>query len=178
MTGAVSKGNFSLFMLVAVLAAASDQVTKFMTFGLDLDEGSYLFGDLYFDRIVFEIETALNTGAVAGIGQNMNFMFAVLSGFFLVLMVPFFMHVLPQRKGLLAPLAAGLAYGGVLGNFIDRLAMSAVRDFIAIGLVLDGGRKAMWPTFNIADACICAGVTYFALVILFEKERPAGAVAA
>jgi signal peptidase II len=173
-----SRINFSLFMLIAVIAAAADQVTKFMAFGLSLTEGMMHFSDVFFERVVFQIDTALNTGAVAGIGQNMNLMFTVLSAAFLVLMIPFFFRVLPQRKGFLTPLAAGLAYGGVLGNFIDRLTMTAVRDFISVGFVYDTDRVAMWPTFNIADACICAGVSYFAFVVLFEKERPAEGIPA
>jgi signal peptidase II len=63
-------------------------------------------------------------------------------------------------------LGAGLVLGGAIGNAIDRaLAMAGqlagVRDFIHVDLGFPPFDP--WPTFNIADAGICAG---FALLVV------------
>lgn len=142
------------FMITAIIAVAVDQLTKIAVFASASTELCSLFGGF------FMIEHAHNTGAVFGIGEGWNSAFALLSAAFLVMMVPFFfIAFLPQRGTYLTAIAGGLAYGGVAGNFIDRVVFGAVRDFITIG---------PWPTFNIADACICSGVAYFAWRVLFD----------
>jgi signal peptidase II len=49
----------------------------------------------------------------------------------------------------LARAGVALALGGATGNLVDRLVRGHVVDFIEIGF---------WPTFNVADAGIVAGV--------------------
>jgi signal peptidase II len=56
-------------------------------------------------------------------------------------------------------LAAGLLVGGALGNLADRVRDGAVTDFIDLPL---------WPTFNLADLAIVAGVL---LLVLAVDER-------
>ena len=58
----------------------------------------------------------------------------------------------PTRPGIWV--AAGLLAGGALGNLADRIRAEAVTDFIQIG---------SWPAFNLADACVTAGVVLLAL---------------
>ncbi|MFA4986724.1 MAG: signal peptidase II [Candidatus Brocadiia bacterium] len=145
----------SLYLVVAVLAAASDQIVKNLVFSA---HAPILFdlGDF------FRIEHALNTGAVFGVGQGMNEFFTLLSAAFLVVMVPFFFaYFLPMKGNALTAIAGGLAYGGVMGNYIDRLLYGSVRDFITV---------YTWPTFNLADSCICVGVIYLSYVLIFEDE--------
>jgi signal peptidase II len=59
-------------------------------------------------------------------------------------------------------LAVGLLSGGALGNLADRVRSGAVIDFIDIPL---------WPTFNLADVAIVAGVA--ALVLILSHPAPA-----
>lgn len=54
----------------------------------------------------------------------------------------------PQQFWLAA--GSGVAVGGAAGNLIDMLKRGAVIDFIDVG---------WWPTFNLADAGILAGIT-------------------
>ncbi|GAB4166917.1 MAG: lipoprotein signal peptidase LspA [Planctomycetota bacterium] len=151
----------NVFVTTAAIATLADQVSKFVVFGDQLYIDQTLFRFDFSANFYFAIETTLNRGAVAGIGQDMNAFFALLSALFLVLMVPFFLRMFPRSCSPLSGISAGLAWGGVMGNFIDRIAFGAVRDFITV---------AWWPTFNIADSCICIGVLYFVYVILFDKH--------
>lgn len=63
--------------------------------------------------------------------------------------------------------ALSLVLGGAIGNLIDRIAYGYVIDFIAwhVG-------DSYWPTFNIADAVIVAGVVLMAIELIFAKEEP------
>jgi signal peptidase II len=62
------------------------------------------------------------------------------------------------RTGWRVWLPAALLIGGALGNLADRVRDGAVTDFIDLPL---------WPTFNLADLAIVAGV----LLLLLDVER-------
>ncbi|NUQ77615.1 MAG: signal peptidase II, partial [Polyangiaceae bacterium] len=50
-----------------------------------------------------------------------------------------------------------LALGGAMGNLVDRIRYGQVIDFIDMYIVR-GGREHHWPTYNVADIAIVAGV--------------------
>ncbi len=60
-------------------------------------------------------------------------------------------------------IALGLILGGTIGNLIDRIVLSYVRDFIAVGI---------WPIFNVADSATDVGVFIFALSIILAAREP------
>ncbi len=60
-----------------------------------------------------------------------------------------------------AQVCLGLIAGGALGNFIDRLRMGRVVDFIDWHL-----GPLHWPVFNLADAGITVGAVYLGWLIL------------
>lgn len=59
----------------------------------------------------------------------------------------------------------GLILGGALGNFIDRVRMRAVTDFLDFYI-----GSWHWPAFNIADVAICFGA-FFVCVSLFRARE-------
>jgi signal peptidase II len=69
----------------------------------------------------------------------------------------------PEERWLRLDLA--LVFGGALGNFLDRLHLGYVIDFIEWHW-LD---KATWPLFNVADAAISTGVA----LLFLSTKRPA-----
>ena len=58
-------------------------------------------------------------------------------------------------------LALGSILGGALGNFIDRIRLRAVVDFLDVHAA-----GWHWPAFNVADICICLGAFAIALLVL------------
>jgi signal peptidase II len=66
-----------------------------------------------------------------------------------------------------------LILSGAFGNLIDRLMLHKVTDFIDVGL--PGG--ARWPTFNIADSCVCVGVALILAAPLLMRKPVAASVA-
>ena len=68
------------------------------------------------------------------------------------------------RRTLFA-VAYGLVLGGALGNLADRLFRGHHGD------VVDFVTLSHWPTFNVADACITAGVVLLVAGMLFSRGQ-------
>ncbi|MDQ5940299.1 MAG: signal peptidase [Candidatus Dependentiae bacterium] len=65
----------------------------------------------------------------------------------------------------LADVGFGLIIGGAVGNFVDRLAVGGVIDFIELYY-----RQWSWPTFNVADIAIVIGFLLIAGEALYEAK--------
>jgi signal peptidase II len=145
----------TLDLLVPALAAcgvvvALDQGTKALATSL-VSRG---------DRVevlpFLHIENVRNKGVAFGIGGDIS---AVFIGATVILLVGFLVFLAFRGgTGWLVWLPAALLIGGALGNLADRVRDGAVTDFISLPL---------WPTFNLADLAIVAGV----LLLLFDVER-------
>jgi signal peptidase II len=142
-------------LLVPGLAAcgavvALDQGTKALATSL-IDRG---------DRVevlpFLAFENVRNKGVAFGLGGDIS---AVLIGATIVLLVGLLVFLAFRGGGgWLVWLPAALLLGGALGNLADRVRDGAVTDFIDLPL---------WPTFNLADVAITAGV----LLLLLDVER-------
>lgn len=73
--------------------------------------------------------------------------------------------LLAWRGGLGAPIPAGLIVGGALANVADRATGGSVVDFLDVG---------RWPTFNVADVFLLAGI---GLLLLQAQPTPSAASA-
>jgi len=103
----------------------------------------------------FNFHLVGNKGAAWGIFKNLPeqwrvLFFAVLTVVALAMMLMMYLQSHGQR---LMRFALLLIIGGAIGNFIDRLNIGYVIDFIDWHY---GGKH--WPTFNIADVWISVGV--------------------
>lgn len=102
------------------------------------------------------LENVRNEGIAFGLGGNIS---AVLIGATIVVLVGLLVFLAVRGgEGWLVWLPAALLLGGALGNLADRVRDGAVTDFIDLPL---------WPTFNLADVAITAGV----LLLLLDVER-------
>ena len=165
-------------------------IMLFTTVG-DLWTKSWIFGRLGMPRQesdtlwvwdgVFGFQTALNEGALFGMGQGFVLGFAILSfamlaGIVIWLLGPFY-------KNWFLVIVMGLISGGIIGNLYDRLGLHqlrwpddgfhaadtpvyAVRDWI---LVMIGSYH--WPNFNLADSYLVAGVILLGVYVFFFKEE-------
>ncbi|MDP7037945.1 MAG: signal peptidase II [Myxococcota bacterium] len=66
-------------------------------------------------------------------------------------------------------LALALVFGGAWGNFIDRVRLGYVIDFIDWHY-----KQHRWPTFNIADAAITIGAVLMIADIFLYKKNDVG----
>ncbi|MBS3872551.1 MAG: signal peptidase II [Dethiobacter sp.] len=96
-----------------------------------------------------------NFGAAFGLfaGQRWLFFVAV----FVTMAVLFMWRKDILRAGPLALWSCALLLGGALGNFLDRLRLGFVVDFIDLGF---------WPVFNVADSAIVVGALTLAIVTI------------
>ena len=111
----------------------------------------------------FDLTYIRNTGAAWGLFSGQNLALALLAFAMLVVLVVFRRKLLPP--GTLHRVALGLLCGGIVGNFIDRLAYGQVVDFLDFHF-----GDYIYPTFNIADCGIVCGVTLYILINLRQPQ--------
>lgn len=127
---------------------------------------------------VFELRTTLNPGMMWGRFQNVPApVWVGLRGAVLLGLVWVYFSLRDDAK--LVQFAFGLVAGGAMGNIYDNvfqgthggngLFAGAVRDFLRITLF-------EFPTFNVADSCICVGAPLL-LIILWNHDRKRAALA-
>jgi signal peptidase II len=128
-----------------------------------LDQGSKALATSFVDRGDSEkllpflrIENTRNEGVAFGLGGDIS---ALVIGATIVVLVALLVALAVRGRGhALVWLPAALLIGGALGNLADRARDGAVTDFIDMPL---------WPTFNLADVAIIAGV----LFLFWDVER-------
>ena len=148
-------------LLVAILVILLDQATKEWVRGaFSLHESVPVIPGF------FHLTYIRNTGAAWGMFSGQNLALAVLAFAMLAALVLFRRKFLPPGRH--HRVALGLLCGGIVGNFIDRLAYGHVVDFLDFHF----GRFGAYPTFNVADSGIVCGVI---LYILFTLRSPAPA---
>jgi signal peptidase II len=109
---------------------------------------------------------AYNPGAAFGmsVGPLSRVFFGAIAVVALVILWRIQHTALPGEK--LKPLAAGLVWGGALGNLIDRVrSPRGVVDFLDIGV----GSTRFW-TFNVADSGVTIGAILLAWVLWKEDQ--------
>ncbi|MDQ3002040.1 MAG: signal peptidase II [Fibrobacterota bacterium] len=160
-----------LFLITLVI----DQYTKHLArvnFGFPDGEPDYfkikqVFGEWLQFRLIY------NSGAAFGMKPQelLPFLnptlFYVLFSTVAVGFLIFLYRKLPrddywQKSGIV------LILSGAAGNLIDRVRFHKVTDFIDVGIPAISTR---WPTFNIADSCVCVGVAMILLSSWIPRRR-------
>jgi signal peptidase II len=138
---------------IAMLVVALDQTTK--TLALDHVHGpTHVWGP-------FGLALGYNSGSAFSLFTGQPALLAVLAGAAVVALV-----VLVWRSSsLLLVLGCGLLLGGTIGNLSDRLARAYHGD------VVDFITLTHWPTFNVADCAITAGIVLLVVALVFFPGR-------
>ena len=154
-----SKGQFLLCLLVTAGLIVIDQITKRIAVStlangrsIPLIEG------------VLEFTFVENRGAAFGILQNALPFFVVITIAALLAIIYILLRIPADRRYL--PVRAALCFiaAGAIGNFIDRLVLSYVRDFIYFSLI-------DFPVFNVADIYITCATFFLILMALFYYKE-------
>ena len=142
---------------VAVAAIVADQLTKqLVTSQLALDDEVHVAGPL-------TIHHVQNSGIAFGLFASATPVVTVLTAIAVGWMLWFFARAGARHPVL--PVALGLLIGGSASNFIDRVRLGHVTDFIDLGF---------WPAFNLADAFIVSGVVILLVALLAADRRKPG----
>jgi signal peptidase II len=171
------KGKNLLLAATVPLVVIADQVTKALAVAYLRPLVAELQASDRFVSVIdgfFRLKYAENTGAAWGLLRSASPSFRI--PFFIIvsllaigLIIWFFRRIEPHKR--LLPLAVSLVLGGAVGNLIDRVRMGKVVDFVDWYITI-GGDEKHWPTFNVADAAITAGVILLILEMFigFKKE--------
>ena len=146
-----------IFVLIYVLF---DQITKLIVVK-NIAYNSYIKINEYLN-----IVNISNTGIAFSLFQGKNIFFIV-STIIIICCLIFFIK---KNKAALTKLQTHcllLVISGGIGNLIDRFIRGYVVDFIDIGYK----EVYRWPSFNVADSCVCIGVTLFVLSAFFSKNN-------
>ena len=155
----VSRHRAAFFGLAAAIVVA-DQLSKaWIVAGFPFGEPVEVIGAWV--RIWF----VANNGALFGLFRDQAIVFAALSVAVMALIVWYHGRAV-AGSGWLATLALGLLLGGAVGNFIDRIRLGHVVDFVDMGF--PGGWR--FYTWNLADAAISTSI----LLLLVMAVLPAG----
>ena len=148
-------------LLISLPLYLLDQLTKALVVrNLEIGDGVAVIPGF------FTLVHATNTGAAFSMFENQNLFFVILSAAVLGMLAFFYKKgAFPGRWP-----QAGLALfvAGILGNLTDRLVHGHVVDFLSVDLHVRFANP--WPTFNVADSCICVAAAIFACHSLFEKK--------
>lgn len=119
----------------------------------------------------FQFIHATNTGAAFGLFPDGSAFFMIVAvGVSAVIL--YYNYTLPAGQRMLR-IALGLQLAGALGNFIDRMRIGHVTDFIDIDFtsIIYIPYISDWPVFNVADMSIVAGVLIMAWLMWREYRH-------
>lgn len=141
-TSNVSRGTF---LFLAGLVVLADQLTKVLaqTF---LPSGASLPVVDHF----FHLTLVQNQGIAFGLFQGAERVLFIVISLSIGVLVFFGLSSPPEQRRTQS--GVGLILGGAVGNWIDRIRVGAVIDFLDFRI---------WPVFNFADAAITVGVGLF-----------------
>lgn len=169
--------KIALFAGVAVGMTVLDQVTKIWVRN-NLEERT--------DRVVviddfFNIVHAENPGAAFGFLNDSPYRMWVFAAFTVVALVVLFRMFLElPEDDRFQNIALGMIVSGAVGNAIDRVMYQSVTDMIDMYVaheslgpwIRERFGTTHWPTYNIADVAIVAGLIMFGIHYLFlEKDE-------
>ena len=138
-----------------------DQLTKFLavTHLKDLPDGINII------RNILKIQYLENRGAAFGLLQNRFLFFYIFSILFILIFVFLYIRMPSGTRYLPINILLVFFLAGAIGNFIDRIRLHYVIDFIYLSII-------NFPIFNVADIYVtCSCVAFLLLMIFYYKEE-------
>jgi signal peptidase II len=148
-----------LFSLTAFMVFMGDRITKMLA-------TEYLTHDSLFVFPGFKLTLMFNTGISFSLFSSARGVIAweltALIAIVVALLIVAWRYYAISR---MADVAFGLIVGGAVGNFVDRVCIGGVIDFIELYY----GHWS-WPTFNVADAAIVVGFILLVSEAFYETK--------
>lgn len=156
-------------LLTAVIVLASDIYTKHLAkefLAPDLERGNPFPRWIAVKPGFFDLRWAENTGGAFSFMDTRPWIILLISSM-MIIGILIWAFRMPQKQ-FIVQLSLGLIIGGAIGNLIDRLRYGYVIDFLHFYVIRDG-KEYFWPTFNIADVGIVAGIGLFMYLTAFTR---------
>lgn len=143
-----------------ILGVILDQVTKYLVITHLKENEPFVIW-----KNVFQLEYLENRGAAFGLFQGQRFFFYLSVILICGLVIWFYTKVPMEKKFLPLRICAVLVTAGALGNFIDRVRLNYVVDFLYFKLI-------DFPIFNVADIYVTVSAfAFFILLLFYYKEE-------
>ncbi|UDQ97193.1 signal peptidase II [Lentisphaerota bacterium WC36G] len=150
-------------VIMAIILALLDHVTKLLIVkNLDYDNRDFIV----IIKNLFNINHVHNRGAAFGILEGKGFLLLMIALIAAVVIGVTLRKITEGYKERYYALA--LVLSGIIGNSVDRAMRGFVVDFLDFFVVING-KEHHWPSFNVADICICVGVGVLMLSFLLRK---------
>lgn len=148
-----------MVFIVSSLIIILDQISKLLAVKYLQGSASYIIKKNFFELTYVE-----NYGAAFGILQDRRTFFIIMT---LAVVIGIAFFIINNYYAMNGFLKVGLAIllGGAIGNFIDRIRLGYVIDFISFKFI----NKYHFPVFNIADIFIVLGTGLILILVLFDK---------
>lgn len=145
--------------LLIVLAIVLDQLTKYLICrNFAVGESVPVISGL------FSLTYVRNIGAAWGILAGWRIALVALAVVMVFLLIRYRAKVFPAT--LLGNCSFVLLISGIIGNAIDRARLGYVVDFLDFYT-----GNSHFPSFNVADSCICVGVFLYMIINLLSARN-------
>jgi len=149
-----------LELIIIVFLLALDQITKYL---IQLKLSTVGASVPLIDGFV-QLTNVHNTGAAWGMLSGYRWLFIpmtlIVAGLLIFAIIRF-----RKKFCVFSRITLALLFAGAVGNFIDRLLLGYVRDFIDITPWFS------FPVFNIADSALSIGCVFLVIDALFLKDK-------
>ncbi len=153
------KQRISHFILFVILIAI-DQVSKFLV-KTNMQQG--VSKEIIPGLINFRYHK--NDGAVWGILSGKISFLIILTVILMILLIYFYLKIPAGRHYSILKIIWVFIMAGAIGNFIDRISLRYVVDFIEFGFI-------DFPIFNIADSYLTVScILLFILILFYYKDK-------
>ena len=148
-----------LYIFITALIVILDQISKLFAIKYLKGQNPYIIIEKH-----FELRYVENYGAAFGILQQKRILFLIITTIVLILII-FFLYRNYRYLSTISKFALSLFLGGAIGNFIDRIRLGYVVDFLRVNIIPNYD----FPVFNIADTFIVIGTILIVFIVLFDK---------
>ena len=144
------------FIIWTTLVILFDQISKFF-----IQQTMKIGESIPIIRGIFHITYIENPRTAFGLFKYQTMYFIIAALVSIILLILIYKKILRRDSYLFIPLV--LIVGGAVGNFIDRVRMGRVIDFLDLRI---------WPIFNFADmALVCGMLILLVHFLFFTKDK-------
>ncbi|XMB87344.1 signal peptidase II [Mycoplasmatota bacterium WC44] len=152
---------YGIILIVSLVIL--DQVTKLIVI-----DAIPLYTNIPIIDGFFSLSHHVNDGAAWSIFSGQMAFFYIITIAALIIFGYYFKDV-DFKNNKLYSFGISIIIAGAIGNFIDRIRVQGVVDFLDFRIF-----GYDFPVFNVADICLTVGVTMFIIATIFYNEKTVG----
>lgn len=169
---ALPKPRYAFLGIASLVFFAADAVSKWLVVTYAKEPAPRPTTDGWHFRIS-NVKNGNPGGAWGIFGDKPDYIrlpfFFLISAVAVVFVISLYRKLEPKQHAL--RWALPLLLGGALGNLIDRIRHKSVIDFLEFSITKGAEDTFKWPTFNVADVWIVAGVILMAVDMFTPRKK-------